>query len=108
MRLAQKQASRTRKEESMTENLAEKNHPLTVTNGLVNMPAVMEGLAQMQDGMRKMVMAGAKMQVRSLSSGYCLVIMSVHDHKMQVMDGEEEGTFALGVDGRLAREGWTE
>ena len=38
----------------MTDALKEKNHPPIVTSGSPNMPVVMEGLAQVQDGLRKM------------------------------------------------------
>lgn len=93
----------------MQENLTVKNPPLTVTSGSLNMPAVMEGLAQVMDGLRKMTLNGAKMTPpRSLSNGLCLVLLSIPDHTIAVMEGEKPGTFAFSVDGRSVMEGWTE
>lgn len=93
----------------MTDALKEKNPLLIVTSGSPNMPVVMEGLAQVQDGLRKMVLGGAKMTPpRSLSSGLCLVLLSIPEHVITVMDGEKAGTMCFAVDGHAVMEGWVE
>ena len=51
--LTLKRVCLTRKDVSMQEDLTVKNPPLTVTSGSLNMPAVMEGLAQVMDGLRR-------------------------------------------------------
>lgn len=93
----------------MQANSTAKNPPPTATNGSLNMTAVMEGLAQLQDGLRTMVLNGAKMTPpRSLSSGLCVILLEIPDHKITVMDGEKPGTITFAVDGRPVMEGWTE
>lgn len=93
----------------MQENLTVKNLPLTATNGSPNMPAVMEGLAQVQDGLRAMVLAGARMTPpRSLSNGLCVILLAIPEHAITVMDGEKPGTVGFAVDGRSVMDGWQE
>ncbi|HPO87421.1 MAG TPA: hypothetical protein PLN86_16385 [Candidatus Hydrogenedentes bacterium] len=93
----------------MQANLTDQNPPLTATNGQVNMSAVMEGMAQLQDGLRKITLAGCLTPApRSLSNGLCLVVISVPDHNIVVMDGEEKNTFAFAIDGIPVRQGWPE
>lgn len=94
----------------MQENSTVTNPPLTATNGSPNMPAVMEGLAQVQDGLRQMVLNGAFMpQPRLLSNGlYLVLLLSVPDHALSVMEGEKEGTIAFTIDGRSVMDGWRE
>lgn len=93
----------------MQENLTVKDHPPTVTSGLPNMPAVMEGLAQVQDGLRAMVLAGARMTPpRSLSSGLCVILLAIPEHAITVMEGEKPGTVCFAVDGKSVMESWQE
>lgn len=93
----------------MQENLKETNPQPIATNGSLNMTAVMEGLAQVQDGLRMMVISGAVMaRPRSLCNGLCLILLSIPDHEITVMEGEKPGTSAFAVDGHPVMEGWTE
>lgn len=93
----------------MQENLTVKSPPPIVTSGSPNMNAVMEGLAQVQDGMRAMVLAGAIMpRPRSLSNGFCVILLAIPEHAITVMEGEKPGTVAFAVDGRPVVEGWVE
>lgn len=93
----------------MQANSIVKSPPPTATNGSLNMSAVMEGMAQLQDGLRKITLAGCLTPLpRSLSSGLCLLILSVPEHEITVMDGEEKNTFAFAIDGIPVRNGWPE
>lgn len=87
----------------MQVNSTAKNPPHTVTNGSQNMLAVMEGLAQVQDGLRKMSLNGAKIPLpRSLSNGSCVILLTIPEHLISVMDN------VFCVDGKSVMEGWKE
>lgn len=88
----------------------EVNPQPTAPNGNLNMPAIMEGLAQVQDGLRTMVMAGARMPMpRSLStSGLFVILLALPNHSVSVMEGDKPGTVLFAVDGRPVMEGWPE
>lgn len=80
-----------------------------VSNGPPNMPAIMEGLAQVQDGLRTMVLNGAKMPMpRSLSNGLCVILLAIPEHVITVMEGDKPGSMTFAVDGRPVMEGWNE
>ena len=88
----------------------EANLQPTAHSGQLNMSAIMEGLAQVQDGLRTMVLAGAKMPMpRSLSSsGLFVILLDLPSHSVSVMDGDKPGTVLFAVDGRPVMEGWPE
>lgn len=86
------------------------SHRSTADSGAPNMPALMEGLAQVQDGLRTMVKAGAVMpRPRSLpQAGLFLVLLQVPGHQISVMDGDKPGTLVFAVDDHPVMEGWPE
>lgn len=82
----------------------------TAPNGQLNMSAIMEGLAQVQDGLRTMVLNGANMPMpRSLSTtGLFLVLLEIPGHEITVMEGDKPGAMTFAVDGIPVMEGWPE
>jgi len=109
MQSTQKPENHTPEAVSTTADLTDLNPPPIATNGSQNMSAVMEGLAQVQDGLRKMVLNGATTpRPRSLSNGLCVILLEIPDHKIEVMEGEEPGTSAFFVDNQSVMEGWKE
>ena len=87
----------------------EANHPPTAPSGQPNMPAIMEGLAQVQDGLRTMTMNGAILPMpRSLLTGYLVLLVAIPNHSISVMDGENSASMTFAVDGRPVMEGWPE
>ena len=93
----------------MQANSTVKNPPPIVTSGSLNMPAVMEGLAQIQDGLRKMALNGARIPLpRSLSNGSCVILLTVPEHLVSVMEGEKGGSGVFCIDGHSVMEGWQE
>ena len=85
------------------------NPPPIANSGPRNMPAIMEGLAQVQDGLRTMILNGARMPMpRSLSNGLCVILLAIPDYAITVMEGDKPGSMTFAVDGRAVMEGWTE